>query len=372
MPPKRTLKDSIETSLQISTVQPQNLVEIKKVQRCDEQRPKCSNCTKTNAECSYSHKGIRYDHISDRQKRDDMYTEIEDISNRVDTLLKKLENEPTSDDVAKLARSYGWDVKIAPNGQKRIVTNISTTSQLAALIPKALGEVYIPNNSSSQQQQQQQQQQQPLLPSITLKPSFNNNNNNNNSTIVQNQVKPRKTKRITLERYVAAYTNPSIHVLNTAIATCPSLFTTIMSPRLLSQFAGHPQLSMLHTSACCTLSLNSCIHNPNGLFLSSTLSSFDPPTHDITNGPNMMDFNSMSSLGNNGHHHSHPHHFHQNLSNNGINNNSNNNSNNINNNNPFYQHQLSHYLGIAVEDTTLIPPNLVLLNVILLMYIGIY
>lgn len=103
-----------------------------------------------------------------------------------------------------------------------------------------------------------------------------------------------------------------------------------MSPRLLSQFAGHPQLSMLHTSACCTLSLNSCIHNPSGLFSSSTLSSFDPPTHDLTNGPGMMDLNLMSSLGNNH-----------------LNNNS--------NNNPFYQHQLSHFLGIAADDTNIIP-----------------
>ncbi|KAI9320702.1 hypothetical protein BX666DRAFT_1225139 [Dichotomocladium elegans] len=61
--------------------------------KCDEQRPKCSNCLKANAECSYSHSGMRYDHISDRQKRDDIYTEIGDISNRVDSLLVGIQNQ---------------------------------------------------------------------------------------------------------------------------------------------------------------------------------------------------------------------------------------------------------------------------------------
>lgn len=61
--------------------------------KCDEQRPKCGNCVKSNAECSYSHSGMRYDHISDRQKRDDMYTEIDDISKRVEGLLAEAQSE---------------------------------------------------------------------------------------------------------------------------------------------------------------------------------------------------------------------------------------------------------------------------------------
>lgn len=36
---------------------------------------------------------MRYDHISDRQKRDDMYTEIDDISKRVEGLLAEAQSE---------------------------------------------------------------------------------------------------------------------------------------------------------------------------------------------------------------------------------------------------------------------------------------
>lgn len=36
---------------------------------------------------------MRYDHISDRQKRDDMYTEIDDISKRVEGLLAGAQSE---------------------------------------------------------------------------------------------------------------------------------------------------------------------------------------------------------------------------------------------------------------------------------------
>ncbi|KAI8088667.1 uncharacterized protein BX664DRAFT_358326 [Halteromyces radiatus] len=273
--------------------------------KCDEQRPKCSNCIKTNAECSYSHRGIRYDHISNRQKRDDMYTEIDDLSKRVEVLLTKLQKkESNCDDVARLAIDYGWQVTLSPDGQKQIITNIETTSQLAALVPNALGEVYIPNQSRSASQPPLSSSSSSSSSSVSATSSSSATSPHDYATLPTQSInslskatiiKPRKTKRITLERYVAAYTNPSIHVLNTAIATCPSLFTAIMSPRLLSQFAGHPQLSMLHTSACCTLSLNSCIHNPQGLFTSSTLASFDSPTHNSTNGPGIVDLNHMSN-----------------------------------------------------------------------------
>lgn len=243
--------------------------------------------------------------------------------------------QPTYDDVARLALGYGWQVTLSPGGQKQIVTNIETTSQLAALVPNALSEVYVP------QQQNRSSSQPPLSssssssassspasrgylslspqPSNTLSSHIASSSSSSSSTASSSSspsasnrtgkpssstalVKPRKTKRVTLERYVAAYTNPSIHVLNTSIATCPTLFTAIMSPRLLSQFAGHPQLSMLHTSACCTLSLNSCIHNPQGLFSSSTLASFESPDFGITstpsssaaNVPGMNDLNSLT------------------------------------------------------------------------------
>ncbi|KAI8072945.1 hypothetical protein BC940DRAFT_316395 [Gongronella butleri] len=277
--------------------------------KCDELRPRCTNCEKADSPCSYSHKGVRYDHISDRQKRDDVYTEIEDISVRVESLLMQLQKEPV-DDVARLAKDFGWDVSIAENGQKRIVTNILNTSQLAALVPKALSDVYGASSSSSfsfssssnasiassttssHPQMMHNNPNQPSLPrsgttttsSVASSPASHPYSPLFSPTPVPSTrvptAKPRKTKRVTLERYVAAYTNPSIHVLSNAIATCPSLFTVIMSPRLLERFAGHPQLSMLHTSACATLSLNRCKHNPQGLFSSTqSISSmvFDSP-----------------------------------------------------------------------------------------------
>ncbi|CAO3627170.1 unnamed protein product [Cunninghamella blakesleeana] len=57
MPPKRPLNDSKEPTLQIASIQPQKSTrESKKCNeccrrhvKCDEQHPKCGNCTKTNA-----------------------------------------------------------------------------------------------------------------------------------------------------------------------------------------------------------------------------------------------------------------------------------------------------------------------------------
>ncbi|ORX49154.1 hypothetical protein DM01DRAFT_1111163 [Hesseltinella vesiculosa] len=291
MPPKRALPESADPPTAINGTSRRNGRESKKCNecrrrhvKCDEQHPKCSNCVKANVECSYSHRGVRYDHISDRQKRDDVYTEIEDISTRVETLLKKLQTEPV-DDVARLAKDYGWEVSISENGQKCIVTNIETTSQLAALVPRALSDVYVSHPY--------QRYAQPTLSasssagsasgaSLASSPSSSHGysplfspipSQQHGPTTLKStaQSKARKSKRVTLERYVAAYTNPSIHMLSTAIATCPCLFTAIMSPRFLACFAGHAELSMLHTSACCTLSLNSCSHNSRGLFSQSSM-----------------------------------------------------------------------------------------------------
>ncbi|KAG0186723.1 hypothetical protein DFQ28_007400, partial [Apophysomyces sp. BC1034] len=190
--------------------------------KCDEQHPKCGNCTKSNVECSYSHRDMRYDHISDRQKRDDMYTEIDDISQRVDGLLVTMQKETTFDDVARLALDYGWEVNLLAGGQKRITTNIETTSQLAALVPKALNDAYGRRSVST-----------------TRGPALNTNL----------PVQPTR-KRSTLEDYVTL-THADLYHYNAIYGTapCPSMFTIIMSPMLLSQFSAHAQLSTLHSQA---------------------------------------------------------------------------------------------------------------------------
>ncbi|KAG0181070.1 hypothetical protein DFQ29_009385, partial [Apophysomyces sp. BC1021] len=206
--------------------------------KCDEQHPKCGNCTKSNVECSYSHRDMRYDHISDRQKRDDMYTEIDDISQRVDGLLVTMQKETTFDDVARLALDYGWEVNLLAGGQKRITTNIETTSQLAALVPKALNDAYGRRSVST-----------------TRGPALNTNL----------PVQPTR-KRSTLEDYVTL-THADLYHYNAIYGTapCPSMFTIIMSPMLLSQFSAHAQLSTLHRSAC-NHAICVCIHFPAGYF----------------------------------------------------------------------------------------------------------
>ncbi|KAF7721994.1 hypothetical protein EC973_003876 [Apophysomyces ossiformis] len=217
--------------------------------KCDEQRPKCGNCTKSNVECSYSHKDMRYDHISDRQKRDDMYTEIEDISQRVEGLLVTMQKEVAFDDVARLALDYGWEVRLLAGGEKRITTNIETTSQLAALVPKALNDVYGSRCAST-----------------TRGPALH----------TSSPVRLLR-KRPTLDAYVTpAHADMYHYNVIYKAAPCPSMFTVIMSPITLSQFSAHAQLTTLHMSAC-DQDISACIHFPTGCFASHNSTIFTSP-----------------------------------------------------------------------------------------------
>ncbi|KAI9497759.1 hypothetical protein BDB00DRAFT_803905 [Zychaea mexicana] len=217
--------------------------------KCDEQRPKCSNCVKSNAECSYSHSGMRYDHISAGQRRDDMYTEIDDISKRVESLLSTVQNQklkafssqPTHDDVARLAIDYGWQVFLTSDGQKRILTNIETTAQLAALVPRALNDVYGDNNNNSSSSHA----------TITSTSSPASSHDSLDSQVVRLPV------RMSLNQYLQPYDNTGA----TPTTDCPSMFAFVMSPSLIRRMSGYPDLSVSVTG-----DLYCCPHNTQGYF----------------------------------------------------------------------------------------------------------
>ncbi|KAI9272955.1 hypothetical protein BDA99DRAFT_280151 [Phascolomyces articulosus] len=188
---------------------------------------------------------MRYDHISDRQRRNDMYTEIDDISKRVENLLSTVQNQPTQDDVARLAMDYGWQVSLTPDGQKRILTNIETTSQLAALVPRALNDVY---GDKSQ---------------LGADHINNNNNNNNNNNSNYSQATPSPTTshesldsqvvrlpvRSSLNQYLQPYDNTGV----TPPLDCPSMFAFVISPSLLGRMSGYLDLagSISRELYCC-------------------------------------------------------------------------------------------------------------------------
>ncbi|KAI7850034.1 hypothetical protein BDC45DRAFT_262680 [Circinella umbellata] len=242
MPPKRPWKETKENT---TTTPVRSSRESKKCNecrrrhvKCDEQRPKCSNCVKSNAECSYSHSGMRYDHISDRQRRDDMYTEIEDISKRVENLLSTIQNQPTHDDVARLAIDYGWKVSLTSDGQKRILTNIETTSQLAALVPRALNDVYGDKSHNNNTNYQGTSSTLMTIPSPTT-----------SHESVESQV-VRLPVRMSLNQYLQPYNNTGV---TTPPTDCPSMFVFIMSPSLLSRMSGYSDFakSITHDMYCC-------------------------------------------------------------------------------------------------------------------------
>ncbi|CDS03830.1 hypothetical protein LRAMOSA06785 [Lichtheimia ramosa] len=191
---------------------------------------------------------MRYDHISDRQKRDDMYTEIDDISKRVEGLLAEAQSEPTHDDVARLALDYGWQVTLTAGGRKHIATNISTIGQLASIVPEALGNVYGTRNINT-------------TPISLQKPSpITSSCSNPESDVVHLPV------RTSLQQYMQPYD------IQPTLSTCPCMLTFIMSPSLLLSASNDPELltlgAMIHSDA----SLYCCIHNPQSPFVPDALS----------------------------------------------------------------------------------------------------
>ncbi|KAI8145325.1 hypothetical protein BJV82DRAFT_34192 [Fennellomyces sp. T-0311] len=178
---------------------------------------------------------MRYDHISDRQRRDDVYTEIDDISKRVESLLSSVQNQPTHDDVARLAIDYGWQVFLAPDGQKRIITNIETTSQLAALVPRALNDVYGERG-----------------PDHATQSSPASSHESIDSQVLRLPV------RLSLNQYLQPYEAPGV----TPSTDCPCMFAFIMSPSLLSCMSGYS-----HLAASITADRYRCPHSTHGYFM---------------------------------------------------------------------------------------------------------
>lgn len=152
---------------------------------------------------------------------------------------------------------YGWQVTVAPDGQKRIMTDIGTMSQLAALVPKALTDVY---GRSTQ-----------IFTSATSSASCTSSS----STVVQETTRPPG-----IYKPLSHYFNVPID-MTTAPATCPSLLTMVLSPALLGRLAGgnkHQRgTTELAASLCMDANLFACLHQPEGYF--ATPVPLVPSTH---------------------------------------------------------------------------------------------
>lgn len=140
---------------------------------------------------------------------------------------------------------YGWKITIAPDGQKRILTNIETTSQLAALIPRAIEDVYGSDPSTLE---------------ISESSASNNKNNATSSLDIP--------ARFSIPDYIGKMVGTS-SISSTTPNTylqCPCLFTIILSPRMMNNMSSNVEFDNIKTAICSDPLLFSCIHTPDGLF----------------------------------------------------------------------------------------------------------
>lgn len=131
---------------------------------------------------------------------------------------------------------------MAPDGQKRILTNIETIAQLAALVPRALNDVYRGRPSFAGQQSAPAS-----LPSSSTPP------------------KPlHSVIRLSLTQYL--HRQKVELSATTQGSQCPCLFTFLLSPSLLGTICGYPELGSLCSSASSDPSLYVCTHCLHGFF----------------------------------------------------------------------------------------------------------
>ncbi|KAI9320701.1 hypothetical protein BX666DRAFT_1875310 [Dichotomocladium elegans] len=118
-----------------------------------------------------------------------------------------------------------------------IFTNLTTMTELAAVLPQALDSVYRVQSTGSLLQD---------LPAVTKGDE------------------DRDAIYVPVRTSLTQYMLP--HVIKPLQLSCPHLFLLLMSPPLLQRVNSHPELSALASDIYTDQSLYKCVHTPHGLF----------------------------------------------------------------------------------------------------------